>query len=70
MTQIQALKSYFKRRKTLTQREAMTDLGIMRLSERIRELERTGYQFVHGRVPVASRYGSTTITRYRLVKAA
>lgn len=67
MTQLEALKKYFKRRKTITQMEAFNSLGICRLSERVRELEASGYQFIRNRVEAASRYGSAKVVRYQLV---
>ena len=67
MTQLETLKSYFKRRKTLTQMEAFNALGITRLSERVRELEAAGYIFARKPETVASRYGSARVVRYQLV---
>lgn len=70
MTQIEVLKQHFKRKKSITQRDAFAELGIMRLSQRIIELEHAGYAFLHRRVKVASRYGSAFITQYVLLKSA
>jgi hypothetical protein len=70
-TQCQRLLAYLKRhKKGITQLEAFTALGICRLSERVRELERTssvvcwyGITRTRERTP-----GGATVTRYKLAK--
>ena len=47
MSQNATLRHHFFQYKTITQFEATIDYGILRLSERIRELEQQGYQFKH-----------------------
>ena len=69
MTQLEALKKHLKRRRTITQLEAFTELGICRLSERVRELESSGYKFLRNRIEAKSRYGSASVVRYQLVAA-
>jgi hypothetical protein len=69
MTQLEALKDYFKSRTSITQKYAMDNLGLMRLSERVRELEQQGYQFSHNMIKVDSRYGSARVAEYVLLEA-
>jgi DNA-binding HxlR family transcriptional regulator len=53
----------------ITQLEATMKYGILRLSERIRELERLGCVINHESVSVPTRSGkSATVTRYTLLK--
>ena len=47
MSQNATLREHFKQTKAITQFEATIDYGILRLSERIREMEEQGYQFKH-----------------------
>jgi hypothetical protein len=47
MSQNATLRSHFIRYKAITQLEATIDYGILRLSERVRELEQQGYVFAH-----------------------
>lgn len=53
----------------VTQLDAFNALGICRLSERIRELERLGYIIEHRMIEVPSRNGSAHVMQYRLMKA-
>lgn len=54
--------------KSITQLDAFNLLGICRLSERIRELERLGFVINHESVSVPSRDGkNATVTRYTLI---
>jgi len=67
MTQINQLKAYFKANKAITQLTAMRDMGILRLSERIREMERSGWSFEHNTVTVPTRSGKPArVTEYVL----
>lgn len=59
MTQNETLENWFKTNDRLTQRIAARDLGIWRLSERVRELERKGYVFEHKTIQVPSRHGKS-----------
>ena len=81
-TQNQRLLAYLrKNRKGITTMEAFTELGICRLSERIRELEQTETGKVEATGPMkwkASTYeitrsrettqGGATVTRYKLAR--
>ena len=52
----------------ITQREAMNDLGVMRLASRIHELREMGYIIQSKDVPVVNRYGEKTfVAQYALV---
>lgn len=53
--------------KPITQLEAFNGLGICRLSERIREIERLGYVIQHESVRVPTRDKEATVTRYTLI---
>jgi hypothetical protein len=53
----------------VTQLDAFTELGICRLSERVREIERLGYVIAHEKVKVPTRDGRpATVVRYSLVQ--
>lgn len=59
------------KRKSITQLEAARDLGCMRLSERIRELEAEGMKIKRKRVSVCNRFGEPCrVVRYSLQKVA
>ena len=52
----------------ITQIVAFTELGVCRLSERVRELERLGYTIEHRTIEVPARGGKTAhVTEYRLI---
>jgi len=68
MTQLEELKKYFRRNSRLTQHQATLQLGIMRLSERIRELEAQGWVFLHNRIEVPTRYTSARVAQYVLLQ--
>ena len=60
MTQCQAILEYLQaHHEGITQLESFNALGVCRLSERIRELERQGYVFEHVPVMVSARGGRT-----------
>lgn len=67
-TQLAELEKYFRRNSRLTQHQAMVELGIMRLSERIRELEAKGWVFHHNRIEVPTRYTKAFVTQYVLLQ--
>jgi hypothetical protein len=68
MTQLEALKKYLDRHESITQLKATVDLGILRLSERIRELESLyGYEFYRKSVKVDTRYGKSRVVEYCLL---
>jgi hypothetical protein len=57
MNQRDALLNYFKRHKSITAWSAMNELGILRLSQRIIELEAEGHKFTRVRMHAIGRYG-------------
>ena len=58
---------YIERFGSITQFEAMRDLGVMRLASRISELRKRGYDFSCEWIKVKNRLGKTcTIKRYSL----
>lgn len=65
MTQNAKLLSYLERNPNgITQLESFNTLGICRLSERVRELERLGYLIAHTREKTS---GGAYVTRYKLL---
>lgn len=67
-TQRAELEKYFKRNNRLTQHQATLELGIMRLSERIRELEAQGWVFLHQMIEVPTRYTKARVCQYVLLQ--
>lgn len=67
-TQLSALETYFKRSNSLTQHEATVELGIARLSERVRELEARGWVFLHNMIDVPTRYTKARVCQYVVTK--
>ena len=66
-TQAQRVVEYIERFGSITQFEAMQDLGVMILASRISELKRQGYRIESEIVPVKNRFEETCyIKRYRL----
>lgn len=49
--------AYIREFGSITQYEAMTDLGVMRLASRISDLKRQGYVITGNMEPVKNRYG-------------
>lgn len=67
MTQNEAIIEYIQRHGSITQRDAGLHLDVWRLSERIRELERSGISFKRSTVPFVNKYGRRgSYTRYSL----
>lgn len=64
MTQKELLKFHFKRNKSITQLSATLLYGILRISERVREMERKGWVFDH----VTVSKNKKRFTEYRLIK--
>ena len=65
MTQNDAVIKHIEDHGSISQMEAYSELGVCRLSERIREIERAGRAVVRKRVTDKNRYGKTvTYTRY------
>jgi len=66
-TQNDRILDYIDRFGSITQYEALQDLGVMRLASRISDLKRLGYPIVSTIEPVKNRFGETChIKRYSL----
>ena len=66
-TQNERIIAYIKQFGSITQYEALKDLGVMRLASRISDLKRLGYPLVGEMVVVENRYGEECrIKRYTL----
>lgn len=66
-TQAQMVLDYMHDFGSITQFEAMQDLGVMRLASRISELKKMEIPIVSEYVPVKNRYGKTChIKRYKM----
>lgn len=66
-TQAQRVLEYIEEFGSITQHEAMIDLGIMRLASRISELKEDGYTITGEMVKVKNRFGeSCYIKRYSM----
>lgn len=66
-TQNQRILDYIEKFGSITQFEALQDLGVMRLASRISDLRRLGYPIVSTVVPVKNRFEETCyIKSYRL----
>lgn len=57
--QVRRVLDYMQQHGSITQYEAMVDLGVMRLASRISELKRDGYPINKKMVAVKNRYGET-----------
>lgn len=69
-TQSELILEYIKQFGSITQLQAIVDLGVIRLPSRVFELRQKGYPIVSERVPVANRYGGKSyINRYSLKEA-
>jgi hypothetical protein len=69
-TQNAALKAHLLAHSSITQLSATITLGILRLSERIRELAAEGWNIAHNKIKVPTRYGkSAWVTEYVLISA-
>ncbi|MGM9683145.1 MAG: helix-turn-helix domain-containing protein [Eubacteriales bacterium] len=65
-TQNQRIIEYITEFGSITQLDALRDLGVMRLASRISDLRRNGYEIESDIVGVKNRYGETCrIKRYR-----
>ena len=58
-TQCTRILDYLKQFGSITQREALNDLGIMRLASRISELRKNGYEINSKMISVTNRFGET-----------
>lgn len=67
MTQTERILDYMKENGSITQMEAMTQLGIYRLGARIWDLKKSGANIKKEMASEKTRYGTTTyFARYRL----
>ena len=67
MTQTERVVSYMQEFGSITQLEALNDLGIMRLASRISDLKKAGYPIVATTEAVKNRYGEVChVKRYRI----
>lgn len=67
VTQAQRVLGYIEEFGSITQLEALRDLGVMRLASRISDLRRAGYSIESTVETVKNRFGEKTyIKRYRL----
>lgn len=67
MTQCERVIQYMRDFGSITQRDAMNDLGIMRLASRISDLKTRGYRISSTMEQVENRYGEKAfVSRYRL----
>lgn len=57
ITQCDRIKAYLERFGSITQLEALQDIGIMRLASRISEMRRDGYEIESDFVTKKNRYG-------------
>lgn len=66
-TQEQRILKYLDKHGSITQIEALKDLGVMRLASRVSDLRRQGVKIVGKMVKVENRYGETCrIKRYSI----
>jgi hypothetical protein len=66
-TQAEKILDYIDQFGSITQYEALQDLGVMRLASRISDLKKLGYPIESEIQPVKNRFGETChIKRYRL----
>jgi hypothetical protein len=66
-TQAERVLAYIEHFGSITQMEALKDLGVMRLASRISDLKKQGYPIVSDIEAVKNRYEETCyIKRYRL----
>ena len=65
MTQAQKVLEYIRQFGSITQLEALRDLGVMRLASRVSDLRKQGYDIVGEREAVVNRYEEISyIKRY------
>lgn len=69
MTQQERILDYMHAHGTITPRQALEDLGIMRLGARIWDLKHAGHLIMTERETAENRWGeAVTYARYRLVR--
>lgn len=70
-TQNQRIMNYMREFGSITQLQALSDLGVMRLASRISDLRRSGYQIKSRTEAVKNRYGEVChIKAYSIEKVA
>lgn len=68
-TQNERIIDYIKEFGSITQLDALRDLGVMRLASRISDLKRLGYPIIRTNETVKNRYGEkVSIRRYSLAE--
>lgn len=67
-TQNQRILDYIAEFGSITQLDALRDLGVMRLASRITDLKRKGYPIISTTETVTTRCGVSRISRYSLEK--
>ena len=66
-TQNERVLSYIEEHGSITQLEALNDLGVMRLASRISDLKRKGYNIISENITVKNRFDEKcSIKRYSL----
>ena len=66
-TQAQRVLAYIEEHGSITQKEALIDLGVMRLASRVSELKKKGYDITGEMVKVENRFGdSCRIKKYSM----
>ena len=66
-TQNERIIAYIREFGSITQLEAIRDIGVMRLASRISDLRKRGYQITSDFVPVENRWGEKCrVKRYKL----
>ena len=68
-SQASKLLNYLEKHDKVTQLDTLSDLGIQRLSARIYDLRRAGYEIKTENVRVPTREGSAVVAGYSLVSA-
>lgn len=66
MTQCEMILAYIKATGSITARQALNELGCMRLASRIHDLRSMGYKIKTETIKVRTRNGKTTVARYSL----
>jgi len=66
MNQCEQILAYMKATGGITARQALNELGCMRLASRIHDLRSMGYKIKSETIKVRTRNGKTTVSRYSL----
>lgn len=67
MTQSERILAYLNEHGAITQFEALTELGILRLASRVNDLKRDGYDIKSRRISVKNRFGEKcSVAEYSL----